>query len=67
MMHWAEIDENTHEVKRVIKWDGVTQWAPFPGRYMVQHDRVGVGDVYDPVSQIFLKQEKPLAVEVIEE
>lgn len=55
MYRHAVVDEKTHIVKNVIKWDGVANWRPPVGTYVVRHDICDIGDFYDKGANQFIK------------
>ena len=54
MARYAMIDKETHVVKNVSEWCGTTNWAPPASQYVVQDDRAGIDDKYDPVAKKFI-------------
>jgi len=41
-------------VTNVIVWDGA-EWLPPKGYWVVQHDSVDIGDVYDKDNNVFIR------------
>lgn len=58
MHRYAVINNQTHEVVNVILWDGITQWAPPTGHYVVQHDQCDIGDSWDQKKQLLIKPDR---------
>ena len=51
---YAVCDSITGEVKNCIVWDGVTEWKPPAGHYVVQHDAVNIGDVHNKMHDVIV-------------
>ena len=64
-MRFAIIDSTTLKVVNVCEWEGA-EWLPPFGSFVVQADRAGAGDSYDPVSNSF-KEADRTAPDPIEE
>lgn len=47
-MRWAVIENGTNLVVNVVVWDGVSEWGPGDGYYVVQSDTLNIGDTYTP-------------------
>jgi len=47
-MRWAYIESSSNLVTNVIDWDGVTDWSPEEGYFVIQSDTANIGDTYDP-------------------
>ena|ERR1044072_2917675 len=54
-MRYAVIDSNTKKVLNVIIWDGVAQWQPPEGTFLIKHDQCGIGDLWHEEMQDFLR------------
>jgi hypothetical protein len=52
-MRWAYIETATNIVTNVIEWDGVSDWAPDEGFFVIQSDTANIGDTYDPENGTF--------------
>lgn len=66
MYRWAVIDEKTNIVTNVIVWDGIAQWQPPKGQFVVKHDDCDVNDLYDMVEEKH-RFTKPILLEVKKE
>lgn len=45
-MRWAIICEKTKRVYNCIEWDGVSQWSPPKGFYLIQTDEADRFDLH---------------------
>lgn len=54
-MRHAVIDKNTHKVKQVIIWDGVSKWSPPDNHYVVKCEAADTGDTYNHEKKEFIK------------
>ncbi len=48
-MRFAIVDSTSLKVVNVCEWEGA-EWLPPFGSFIVQSDRGGVGDDFDPIS-----------------
>lgn len=58
MARWAVICEKTKRVHNCIEWDGIAQWSPNPGFYVIQTDEGDRYDLHDPENKKFIKHHK---------
>ena len=49
----AIVDQN-NVVVNVVIWNGA-EWLPPRGHLVVQNDTVGIGDIYDPETNTFIR------------
>lgn len=54
-MRYAIITDDTFLVDNVIIYDGVSEWAPQEGFFMIETDIGDIGDTYDPETGEFIK------------
>ena len=48
-MRFAIIDSTSNVVVNICEWDG-GEWLPPFGTFVVQSDRAGINDIFDPIS-----------------
>ncbi len=54
MTRHAIVDMDTRKVVNVVIWKGA-EWLPPRNHWVVQNDRVDIGDLYDPDKNTFTK------------
>lgn len=53
MFRYAVIDSGSLTVVNTVIWDGVSQWSPPSGHFVVRDPQAGIGDSYDAQSGTF--------------
>lgn len=49
------IINNENVVTNVMEWDGVSEWKPPEGFYLIDSEIAASGDIYDRENNVFLK------------
>lgn len=56
-MRWAVINQQSKRVHNCIEWDGISEWKPQDGFYLIQTDEADRYDLHDHDNNKFIKHQ----------